>query len=115
MQNSKLNQLTAHELIKKLEDKEITAEEILIALKKRIEELDSKIRAYVRLKEIDKVTSGPGNTAMAPLKGLPITIKDNICTEGINTECCSKILMGFKPPYDATVIKKLKEAGVSIF
>jgi aspartyl-tRNA(Asn)/glutamyl-tRNA(Gln) amidotransferase subunit A len=50
----------------------------------------------------------------AKLKDIPVTIKDNICTEGFNTECCSRILEGFNPPYDATVIRKLKEAGALI-
>src|SRR3989338_2363485 len=109
MQNSKinLNTLSAAELLQKLKNKEITPEEILISLDKRISEVDSKVRAYVR---IDQKTEGTAES----LKGIPVSIKDNICTEGLNTECCSKILEGFRPPYDATVIKKLKEAGADI-
>ena len=62
--------------------------------------------------EIDsKIASGE---TLGPLAGVPISIKDNLCTRGIETTCSSKILEGWKPPYDATVIEKLKEAGAVI-
>lgn len=98
-----LFRLTAHELIDKLKKDEVSPLEIVSSLKKRINEVDSKVKAYVR---VDR--SAPQEAC-----GVPVTIKDNICTEGYNTECCSKILEGFNPPYDATVIKKIKEAGYS--
>ena len=50
--------------------------------------------------------------ALSPLAGVPIGIKDNICTKGQLTTCASKILTGFKPPYNATVIEKLHAAGM---
>jgi aspartyl-tRNA(Asn)/glutamyl-tRNA(Gln) amidotransferase subunit A len=103
-----LHKLTSHELIPKLEKKEISTQDISQALYTRINEVDSKVNAYVRI---------PKDCELCPstLSGIPITIKDNICTVGLNTECCSRILEGFKPPYDATVIKKLKDAGLNIF
>ncbi|MCM8801455.1 MAG: Asp-tRNA(Asn)/Glu-tRNA(Gln) amidotransferase subunit GatA [Candidatus Omnitrophica bacterium] len=110
-----LNTLTIEVLRDKLKKKEITAPDILNSLYKRIKEVDKKINAYVRVKDLK-----PGNdqfftfNPQLPLGGIPVSVKDNICTEGYNTECCSKILAGFKPPYDATVIKKLKEAGAII-
>jgi aspartyl-tRNA(Asn)/glutamyl-tRNA(Gln) amidotransferase subunit A len=113
-----LFRLTAHELLEKLNRKETTAKEILLSLKGKIKETDSKVKAYVRL---DKSTESllPSNPLAVTddkqiLKGIPLSIKDNICTEGYNTECCSKILEGFIPPYDATVIQKLKKAGAII-
>jgi len=109
-----LNRLTAHELLEKLDRKEITLPDILAALNQRIKAVDPKVKAYVRLDKTkepaNQRTSEPANI----LKGIPVSIKDNICTQGYNTECCSKILAGFKPPYDATVIRKLKEAGATI-
>jgi aspartyl-tRNA(Asn)/glutamyl-tRNA(Gln) amidotransferase subunit A len=103
-----LNKLTAHELIEKIGRKEVTSQEIVWSLKSRIEVADNKVKAYVRISDSDFSGLPPASS------GVPISIKDNICTEGYNTECCSRILSGFKPPYDATVIKKLKASGANI-
>lgn len=104
-----LYNLTAHELTDKLNKKETDPGQILDSLTRRINRLDKKVKAYVRAEG-----KSPKCLNSSEKNGIPISIKDNICTEGQNTECCSKILAGFKPPYDATVISKLKEAGVPI-
>jgi len=108
-----LFKFTLHELVEKINKKETNPSEVINSLWKRMRDIDLKVRAYVRT---------PGsfnglrttNYELRTLKGVPISIKDNICTEGYNTECCSKILSGFKPPYDATVINKLKNSGAVI-
>ncbi|MFH0763375.1 MAG: amidase family protein, partial [Candidatus Omnitrophota bacterium] len=113
--NIELNKLTAHELIEKISKEETTSQEIINTLKGRIKDIDSKVKAYVRLSNSHSLDQTPDTKHQTPiLKGIPISIKDNICTEGYNTECCSQILAGFKPPYNATVIRKLKEAGATI-
>jgi len=80
----------------------------------RIEAVNKKLNALIyldkekvitRAKELDSLSSE------APLCGTPIAIKDNICVTDEPTTCASKILKGFRPPYDATVVKKLKDAG----
>ncbi|MDO8662583.1 MAG: Asp-tRNA(Asn)/Glu-tRNA(Gln) amidotransferase subunit GatA [Candidatus Omnitrophota bacterium] len=113
-----LYKLTAHELLEKLKNKEITAEEISSSLAKRIEDVDVEVKAYVRTPEKWGQKRGQSpEKGDSPLffetKGIPVSIKDNICTDGYSTECCSKILEGFKPPYNATVINKINEAGHS--
>jgi aspartyl-tRNA(Asn)/glutamyl-tRNA(Gln) amidotransferase subunit A len=106
--------LTAHELLEKLESRGTAASDILSALDKRIKEVEPKVKAYARIDKLNGQTGKRTDGQAALLEGIPVSIKDNICTAGHNTECCSKILQGFKPPYDATVITKLKRAGAII-
>jgi aspartyl-tRNA(Asn)/glutamyl-tRNA(Gln) amidotransferase subunit A len=108
-----LNQLTAHELLDKIKSGGTSAKNILASLYSRIQRIEPKLKAYARVKADNKPDFIPQESGL--LSGLPITVKDNICTKGLNTECCSKILGNFRPPYDATVINKLKTAGASIF
>jgi len=104
--------LTAHEIAEQSRKKEFTAGAVLSGLQARIAAIDGKVRAYVR--KNGDVPFRDTLSHSGPLSGVPVTLKDNICTEGFNTECCSKILAGFKPPYDATVVTKLRAAGASI-
>ncbi|MCK9433158.1 MAG: Asp-tRNA(Asn)/Glu-tRNA(Gln) amidotransferase subunit GatA [Candidatus Omnitrophica bacterium] len=110
-----LNSLTAHEVLKKINAQETSSKEVLASLCGRIEKVDPLVNAYARKPQEGTLPLNLVPETGGILKGLPISVKDNICTQGILTECCSKILQGFKPPYEATVIRKLKDAGAFIF
>jgi len=101
--------LTISEIKSGYGDKKITPVSVMDALKKRISGLNDKINAYC-------FTGGSGPVdGKGVLGGVPVAIKDNICVKGQPATCSSKILEGFKPPYNATVIEKLKDAGAVPF
>jgi aspartyl-tRNA(Asn)/glutamyl-tRNA(Gln) amidotransferase subunit A len=116
-----LYQLTAHELHALLLKKEISAVELNEAVFDRIEAVEEKVAAYLTLtrelamtaaRRVDqKIRAGE---QISPLAGIPIAIKDNICTEGVRTTAASKILYNFTPPYNATVVKKLAGQDAAI-
>ncbi len=100
-----LHLLTAHE-IKIAIDSGVEPSAVLDAVQKRIEAIDSKVKAFAYVnKKATQVKRG------GKLSGIPVLIKDNICVKDEATTCSSKILEAFSPPYDATVIKRLKDSG----
>ncbi len=107
-----LYSFTARQLLELLDQGKISSSGLFEALSSRINAVDAKVKSYVRLP--NKLTLAPSFEKAGFLKGIPVSIKDNICTKDYNTQCCSRILEGFKPPYDATVIRKLKEAGAAV-
>ena len=113
--------LTAHELAEKLAAREVSAREVAESVLGRIARAEDRVHAYVTVTEavalaqadaVDAARASGGN--LSPLAGIPIALKDNLCTTGIETTCSSKILRGFVPPYNATVVQKL-EAADSVF
>jgi len=117
----KLYELTAHELKDMLRKGEVSSREITESVLDRIQEVEEKVKAYVTvdregaLKQAEEVDEKlKQGEQLPPLAGIPIALKDNMCTKGLKTTCASKILENFVPPYDATVVEKLKESGVVI-
>jgi aspartyl-tRNA(Asn)/glutamyl-tRNA(Gln) amidotransferase subunit A len=114
---NKVYRLTIHKLHERLNSKEVSAQEVTDALLRRIRDVDPQIKAYLivakqealeQAHEADKRIA-TGNIAV--LTGIPLAIKDNMCTQGMATTCASKILENFIPPYDATVVRRIKEQG----
>ncbi|HXX74352.1 MAG TPA: Asp-tRNA(Asn)/Glu-tRNA(Gln) amidotransferase subunit GatA [Nitrospiraceae bacterium] len=113
-----IHKLTLSELQKKFIAGEITTSEIVRAYFLRIGQTEHKVKAYVsqtketaviQARALDEALKGWRKTL--PMMGMPLAIKDNICTEGVPTTCASRMLGNFVPPYDATVIKKLHDQG----
>ena len=114
-----ITELTVHELQEKLKNKELTIKEITEAYINRINEKEKDVQAFVTeltdeakksAEEIqNKVENGEITGEFA---GIPIGIKDNICTKGIKTTCSSRMLENFVSPYDATVMEKINNENV---
>ena len=105
-----LYQLSITQLKEKLEKGDISESELLKTYQDRIKDVEEKIKSYINFNDIDRDSGNEKGV----LKGIPLAIKDNISTEGIETTCASKILSDYNPPYDATVVKRLKKEGAAI-
>jgi len=115
-----VNQLTIHEAHKLLKARQLSSVELTKATLERVHQIEPKVHALVTItdelalnqaEQADKLLAR-GDTN--PLTGIPMVIKDVICTKGIRTTCSSKMLENFVPPYDATVVEKLIDRGVVV-
>jgi aspartyl-tRNA(Asn)/glutamyl-tRNA(Gln) amidotransferase subunit A len=113
-----LYQRTIHELHDMLKKGETTSEAVTESVLGRITAVDGKVRAYLtvtadvaRAQALDADRRIKAGDTSSPLLGIPIAVKDNMCTAGVKTTCASKILGNFIPPYNATVVVNLQQAG----
>ncbi len=110
-----LCRLTIHEMQELLRKREVSATDLVCSVLDQIKRLDGQVRAYVTLTEeaalaqagaVDRTLEAGG--VLPPLAGIPLAIKDVLCTKGVRTTCSSKILESYVPPYDATVVRHLR-------
>lgn len=104
------------ELRKKLDEKKVSAVELTREYLKKIEDNEAlgafnTVCAERALEDAERADKKIAEGDAAPLTGIPLAIKDNICTRGVRTTCSSKILENYVPPYNATVIEKLNAEG----
>lgn len=109
-----ITNFTVHELIDKLNRKELTSYEITKAYADRIKDKENDVQAFVtdlsaealeRAKVVDEKRAN--GEVLSKFAGIPIGIKDNLCTKGVRTTCSSRMLENFVSPYDGTVVDKV--------
>ncbi len=112
-----LCRLTIHELQERIKVGTATAAAVIADLYRRIDAVEDKVRAYITLtKEQAFAQAAAADESIKKgdireLTGIPLALKDILCTNGIRTTCGSRILSDFIPPYDATVVERLRQAG----
>ncbi|MBI4608931.1 MAG: Asp-tRNA(Asn)/Glu-tRNA(Gln) amidotransferase subunit GatA [Candidatus Rokubacteria bacterium] len=113
--------LTIHEIADRYMSGETTPSQVAQAYLARIDALDASVRAYLTVTREQALAQADAadkrmkaGNPLGPLDGVPLAIKDVICTRGVRTTCGSKILERFVPPYDATVVERLNAAGAVI-
>lgn len=109
--------LTIHELQKKIKNGDASAMQVAESVFSRIDAVEERVHSYIRLLKEEaldqaaKADEGIKRGDIRALTGIPIALKDIVCTKGITTTCGSRILRDFVPPYNATVVEKLRDAG----
>ncbi|MBN1401294.1 MAG: Asp-tRNA(Asn)/Glu-tRNA(Gln) amidotransferase subunit GatA [Anaerolineae bacterium] len=110
-------ELTIHQAGELLQTKQLSSVELTRSVLARIDQVDGRTRAYLRtlpetaLKDAEQADKRRAQGEDAPLLGIPVAVKDVLCTAEIETTCGSRILEGFVPPYDATCVAKLRRSG----
>ncbi|UCC60185.1 MAG: Asp-tRNA(Asn)/Glu-tRNA(Gln) amidotransferase subunit GatA [Dehalococcoidia bacterium] len=110
--------LTIHEVHELLKSRKISSIELTQAVLDRIEEVEGKVSSFVTITRdlaLDQAHQADERIKAGeclPLTGIPVLIKDNMCTRGTRTTCSSKMLENFVPPYDAKVVEKLNDRGM---
>ncbi|MBI4289806.1 MAG: Asp-tRNA(Asn)/Glu-tRNA(Gln) amidotransferase subunit GatA [Chloroflexi bacterium] len=109
--------LTIREAQEHLKGRQVSSVDLTRALLERVHEVEDRVKAYVTVTEAraleqarradERLKAGENG----PLLGIPVAIKDNMCTRGVRTTCSSRMLENFVPPYNATVVERLSEAG----
>ena len=117
---SEITNWGAAQIAAKVRAKEVSAREVTAAFIERIETVDPKVRAFITVTAHEARAMADAVDAKiargedaGPLAGVPVAMKDNLCTTGVETTCASKMLLGFVPPYNATVVEKLAAAGAT--
>ncbi len=111
----KLNELTVSELRRLLDNRGIKPQEVLDDVYNRIDAVEDKVKAYITITKDSAYEMAKDaeqailSNKQSLLTGIPVAVKDNMCTKGISTTCASKMLHNFKPPYESTVTARLKE------
>ena len=116
-----LCELTATKLLKMLQERKCSAVEILKSVMEKIDKKEDQVGAFITITREDALNSArlvdeklASGKRVGTLAGIPIALKDNICTKGVLTTAASKILENFAPPYDATVVKCLDESDAVV-
>lgn len=116
-----ITEMSALELGRAIKSGELDSPRVVSAFFDRIEQKNGKYNAFITASREEALKSArtvqekiKSGEAPSPLAGVPIAIKDNLCTAGVKTTCASRMLKDFIPPYDATAVKRLKEAGMVV-
>jgi len=117
----KIIEMSIHELKDAYDQKTLKVTEVLEAYFDQINKYDDEIKAFISLRKeaamaeaIKLDASLEKGESLGPLGGIPVALKDNFSTKDLKTTCGSKMLKDYQPPYDATIVKKLKAAGAII-
>lgn len=111
----KLNELTISELRRLLDNREASPREVLDDVYKRIDDVEDRIKAYISVTKdeayrmAEDAAEAVASQKASLLTGIPVAVKDNMCTKGVLTTCASKILSNFVPPYESTATARLKD------